>query len=264
VDACRIGKASRETSKNRRQLQGCRHAFSAWRDSDVMLNELTTAKNRPQTQEERALWGELGNRLAKERQRALKKINRNYKSLKVARTAARIKALVKKKAHGESVTDNLRRLLQHDWEKLNEAIDAFIGNAITAKLHNVRIKAKTLKYAIEVGQKLYPDDQLASASDWLTTIQDRVGAWHDELMLSQFALAAFAKAQASHEPIAIKIIRTIKKKEIATAESAREFIVSSRKTDEYRRLRRLLSASVYAMTKNGSEPEVENITGPLQ
>ncbi len=50
------------------------------------------------------------------------------------------------------------------------------------------------------------------------------------------------------------------------AESSRNYILSIRKMKDYQRLKRVLSASVYAMT-NGKGPrdlESESITGPIQ
>jgi CHAD domain-containing protein len=160
--------------------------------------------------------------------------------------------------------DNLRLLLQSGWKKWNGAIDDFVRNPATAELHAVRIKTKTLRYAIELSQQFYPDNHLESANEWLKDIQDRVGAWHDELMLSQNVLEAFSKSP--RDASAIKVLRELKEKEIAMAESARDFISSIRRTEKYQRLKRLLSASVYAMI-NGRDPAAtatDNITGPLQ
>jgi hypothetical protein len=83
-------------------------------------------------------------------------------------------------------------------------------------------------------------------------------------MLGQRALETFSGTP--RDPIAIKVIREIKEKEIAMAESARSFISSIRRTEQYQRLKRLLSASVYAMI-NGRGPAAvatDSITGPIQ
>src|SRR5260370_29820474 len=145
--------------------------------------------------------------------------------------------------------DDLRLLLRRGWEKWNGAIDDFIGDATAANLHALRIKAKTIRYATQLSQRFYPDNHLDTASEWLKDIQERIGAWHDEYMLGQRALETFSKARAARDPDAIKVIREIKEKEIALAESSLNFILSIPTTQDYQRLRRILSASVYAMTK---------------
>jgi len=130
----------------------------------------------------------------------------------------------------------------------------------------VRITAKTLRYAIGLSQRFYPDNELENASEWLKGIQDRVGAWHDEMTLSESARETFSNSRAPRDTRAIAFLRNIKKEEIAMAESARNFIFSIRTTSEYQRLRRVLSASVYAMT-NGDDSAVlatDSITGPIE
>lgn len=264
IDACGIHRPSRSTIQIRRRLQKFRHALSAWRDGDVTLAELRKARRTARSIGERRCWLQVIEKTEKQRTCALKKFFRKYKSLRVGAAGARAKAIVRKRVHSESMMDNLRLLLERGWKKWNDAIDDFAGNPAALELHQVRIKAKTLRYAIDLSQKFYPDNQLENASDWLKGIQDRVGAWHDELMLSQRALETFSGTP--RDPSAIKVIRDIKEKEIVRAESARNFIVGIRKTSEYQRLRRHLAASVYAMADRPDSGALANgkIAGPIQ
>jgi CHAD domain-containing protein len=264
VDACGIRRPTRTTKKIRRRLQKARRALGDWRDCDVMLKELKKAQQKTRVKEERLCWSQVAKRIAKRWQRIVKKFFRNCKSLKVRATGARAKALVKKKLKFKSIMDNFRLLLQSGWKNWNGAIDDFVRNSTAPELHAVRIKTKTLRYAIELSQRCYPDKHLESASEWLKNIQDRVGAWHNEFMLSQRVLETFSKSP--REASAIKILRELKEREIAMAESARNFISFIRKTGNYQRLKQLLSASVYAMI-NGLDPAAiatNSITGPIQ
>ncbi len=263
VDAIGIRRPSRKTDKVRRRLQKCRHALGAWRDDEVVLKELRKAQRKARARDQRHCWSQVAKRTVKRRRRTLKKFFRNYKSLQVGATGAKAKTLVKKKIQSESTMDNLRLLLERGWERWNGAINDFLDDSTVAKMHAVRIKAKTLRYSVGLSQRLYPDNHLESASEWLEEIQDRIGAWHDEFMLGQRALETFSRTP--RDPGAVKVIREIKEKEIAMAESARDLISSIGKTKQYQRLQKLLSATVYAMT-NGSDPErlaTESIRGPL-
>lgn len=264
VDACGIRRPSRRVIKIIRQLRRSRHALSEWRDSDVLLVELKKARRKARTKDERRCWAEIAERIVKQRRRALKKFCRKHKSLRVNATGDKAKALVKERVRSEPMMDNLRRLLERSWNKWTGAIDDFVGKAAAPELHEVRIKTKTLRYAIELSQKFYPDRELETASEWLKGIQDRVGAWHDELMLGRVALETFS--ETPRDPSAIKVIRDTKEKEIAMAESSRNYILSIRKMKDYQRLKRVLSASVYAMRdgKGSRDLENENIMGPIQ
>ena len=266
ADAHRIHRPSRKAEKIRQRLRRSRHALGEWRDCDVMLKEMKKAQRTARARDERRCWSQVADRVTKQRRRTVRKFVAKYKSLRVGATAAKVKALVKQKIRSDTMMDDLRLLLQRGWEKWNVAIDDFVGDITAAKLHAVRIKAKTLRYAVELSQRFYPDNHLDSASEWLKDIQDRIGAWHDEYMLGQYALETFSSGRASRDPAAIKVIREMKEKEIAMAESSRNFILSIRNTKDYQRLRRLLSASVYAMA-NGSGPRErtsESIEGPIQ
>jgi CHAD domain-containing protein len=264
VDACSIRRPSRRVTKTIERLRQSRHALSEWRDTDVLLVELKKARRKARTKAERKSWAEIAERIVKQRRRALKKFCRKHKSLKVKAIGNKAKALVEERVRSEPMMDNLRRLLERSWNKWSGAIDDFVKKAAATELHEVRIKTKTLRYAIELSQKFYPDRELETASEWLKGIQDRVGAWHDELMLGRVALETFS--ETPRDPSAIKVIRDTKEKEIALAESSRNYILSIRKMKDYQRLKRVLSASVYAMT-NGRGPrdlENESITGPIQ
>ena len=264
VDACGIRRPSRAVTKTLRRLRRSRHALSAWRDSDVLLAELRKARRKARTKGERQAWAEIAERIVKQRRLALKKFSRKHKSLKLKAIANKAKALVKDRVQSEPLMDNLRRLLERSWNNWTGAIDDFVGTPAAAELHEVRIKTKTLRYAIELSQKFYPDRELETASEWLKGIQDRVGAWHDELMLGRVALETFS--ETPRDPSAIKVIRDTKEKEIAMAESSRNYILSIRKMKDYQRLKRVLAASVYAMTdgKGPRDLESESITGPIQ
>jgi CHAD domain-containing protein len=267
VDTCAIRGPSSRTMKIRRRLQKCRHALSQWRDCDVILVELKKARRIAHTKDDRQCWSEVAARVAKRRRRTMKKFLRRYRSLKVKAIAAKAMALVRKNARADSLMDNLRLYLERCWTRWSGAIDDFIDKAAVPELHQVRVKTKTLRYAIELSNRFYPDRHLERAGRWLEDFQNRVGEWHDELMLGQSALKTFSGSGAPRDPGAINVIREAKEKEIELAESARNFILSIRKTSDYRLLRRALSASVYAMTTNGSDAGTivtDSITGPIQ
>jgi CHAD domain-containing protein len=172
--------------------------------------------------------------------------------------------LVKKKAQPDLITANLRRLLQKCWNRWNGTVDRYLVDDSAENLHDVRIKAKSLRYAIEFSQHFYPDRKLGHASEWLKEIQDQVGAWHDELMLGQQVLRSFSQSHPTHDPDALKLIRDIKEKELAMAGSAHAFLRPARKTEHYQRLERNLAALVYAMTDaNDAEAQPSNDRSPF-
>jgi hypothetical protein len=262
VDACGIRSNSRRVEKLRDRLRQIRHAGSDWRDSDVMIEEVSKARRKTSAKADRRCWARVAKRTAKQRRRAIRNFVRQCKSRVVKKTGAKIRALVKRNTRSEPLMDELRLLLQHAWEKWNASINDFVSQSTATRLHNVRIKTKTLKYAIDLNQRFFPDRDLEKANLWLTDIQDRVGAWHDEFMLGRFALKTFRRKRSARDPAAVKIIRRIKEREIILAESARRFISNIGDSRDYAQLHRVLAAEIFAM----SEPSAngtDSLAAPL-
>jgi len=172
-------------------------------------------------------------------------------------------SLVRSELSSKSISADVAGHLQRGWTTWNEAIEDFAAQDTSISLHRVRTKSKALRYAVELSLRLYPDRQLGRASNWLKKIQDQVGAWHDELMLGQRALETFAGSPRA--PAQLKAVRQIKEKEIAMAEEARELVLSIRRSPEYRRMHRRLSASVFAMADGHQFQRAGNktLTGPI-
>jgi CHAD domain-containing protein len=266
IDACAAERTSHRARKLRTRLKDYRHALSDWRDSDVMLVELKNSRRRAHTAAEKRCWSKLTEQTSTRRKKTIKRFLGKSGSLKIKAAGADAKKLVADRIQSESLIGNLRLLLRRCWENWNRSIEDFVRRPGAPELHAVRIKAKTLRYGINLQQRFYPDRRLEHAAEWLKDVQDKVGAWHDESTFAQRALEAFSKTKDPRNEQMVKLIRDIKEKELRMAESTSEFIASLRQRSEYRILHRLLSASVYAMA-NGRDPyagALETIEGPIQ
>jgi CHAD domain-containing protein len=245
VAACAADHASRKVKSAIGELRELRHPLSAWRDVDVVLEEVNKARKRARSGGERRCWKMVAENAAKRRRHAVKKFFRNRDALEVKVLGSMVKTL----SHDVSI-EGLRLLLNGSWEKWNATIDECGKSAAMDELHAVRIKAKTLRYAIELSQRFTPDHELENAAAFLKDIQNRVGIWHDQLMLAQLVLETFSESDGSPDVDAMKVIRDVKEKEISLAESARGFVMSLPKTKDYRHLKTVLSASLYAMPRS--------------
>jgi CHAD domain-containing protein len=247
--------------KLHRQLQGLRHAAGEWRDADVMLQELRRRRVRPASA--RRGWRTLASKIEKRRERTSRDFLHSQNPRQLKRVGSRAKSLFKKEFSAGSVSSDLAESIMDRWKKWNRAIDKFTANRTVANLHAVRTKTKSLRYALELSIELFPDPRLQRASNWLKEVQHRVGEWHDELMLGERALAAFAKTPRA--PGVREAIRQIKEREIALAEAAGNHVLSMRKSPEYRSLRRRLSSSLFAMSaRRGSAVATEKLAGPAE
>jgi len=263
VDACRIRRSTGRARKIRGDLQSWRHALSGWRDGDVLIKLVEQAQRKAHHVYEREVWPAIAESTAKQRGRAVKKFLENADLRKMRKLRMKIKALVKNRARVEPMGDNLGQLLQQAWRKLNLAIEQLEQVPEVTNLHAVRIKAKSLRYALQVRQRFYPDKKLENSSVLLKEIQDRVGEWLDELMLSQLVRATLLDSQAMSDPNAAKVTENIKEQELVMAESARHYLLTIQETEQYKRLRRVVSAAIYATSTNedAEAPTHQNVIG---
>ena len=163
------------------------------------------------------------------------------------------------------MADNVGQLLRQAWRKLNLAIEQFEHVPEVTNLHAVRIKAKSLRYALHLRQRFYPNKKVENSSLLLKEIQDRIGAWHDELMLSQHMRATLSDSHSISDPNAAKVTEDVKEQELVMAEYARRYLLTVQETEQYKRLRRVVSAAIYA-TSNDDDAEApthQNVTGPV-
>jgi CHAD domain-containing protein len=265
VDACRIRRSTHRAKKIRSDLQSWRHALSAWRDGDVMIKLVEQAQQKAHQPYDREAWPAIAERTATQRERALKTFLKNADLRKMRKLRTKIKALVKARAGVEPMADNLAQLLQQAWQKLNLAIDQFAHAPEADNLHAVRIKAKSLRYALHLRQRFYPNKKLENSSELLKEIQDRIGEWHDQLMLGQLVRATLSDSHSISDPKAAKVTEELKEQELKMAESARRYLLTMQETEQYKRLRRIVSAAIYA-TSNDDDAQTavhQNVIGAV-
>jgi CHAD domain-containing protein len=82
------------------------------------------------------------------------------------------------------IADN-RAILQHTADRIDQRLDEFLVLARQAlptthpeELHQLRIAAKRLRYLLELASEMGYDRSIA-ALNWLRSLQDRIGDWHD-------------------------------------------------------------------------------------
>jgi CHAD domain-containing protein len=265
VDACCINRTTHRAKRVRRGLRFWRHALSPWRDSDVMIKLVEQAQQKAHHVYEQETWAAVAERTAKQRSRASKRFLKGADFKQMSKLRSKTKALVKSQAKVQHMADNLGQLVQRGWHKLRDSIDEFKNVPEVPNLHAVRIKAKALRYALELRQKFYPDKELKDASVLLKDIQDQIGHWHDELMLTELVHSTLLESDSIADPKITKVIEGIKEREIKMAESARHYLLTLEDMEQYNHLRRLLSAAIYA-TSNDDDAKMaidQSVTGPI-
>ncbi len=98
---------------------------------------------------------------------------------------------------GRPVTELAAKVLHRRDKKLRKLADDH-GELSETELHSVRIKAKQMRYSIEVFQSLYPAKAVKRQLAALEAIQDALGSLNDAVVGREL-LAALLRAEARRD-----------------------------------------------------------------
>ena len=197
LDLLQIGEDKARVGKLKKRLRNLRRKLSEVRNYDVFLILLEQeAANRKSLQYPfEALQRELKDR----RKDRSAKIRKPIKSIQVDDFAKSLGLNLNhqdkdsKKADNDGQNLNLslahiaseQAILQHTAERIDQRLDEFLLLAKQAlptthpeELHQLRIAAKRLRYLLELASEMGYDGSVA-ALNWLRSLQDRIGDWHD-------------------------------------------------------------------------------------
>jgi CHAD domain-containing protein len=98
----------------------------------------------------------------------------------------------------------------------------------SAKEKKVRIKAKTLRYTIESVSHITDVPGADATTEWLKTVQDELGEWHDEIELTRRVTEVLSKVDYPADHAAVGLIRSLTDRAEASTGFASKLIMSLR------------------------------------
>ena len=185
-----------------RALRSARRALGGWRDCDVMIELLERKAHRLRDPEEKKACAMIRDLAQSKRDREIRRARRRLSSRKLFALAHRAHKFLHDLPHrdaadGQAPPDAAAVIAAsaaagyRDWRAaLARACDGFDPLAI----HGFRIATKRLRYRIELARDLGAHDA-AHALDFLRSMQDVLGAWHDQIELLQLTAQALADPQ---------------------------------------------------------------------
>jgi triphosphatase len=175
----------------RKTTKGVLRTLGAARDLDVQLIELAQYCE-PLADAERAAAEPLRQRLQSERERARARMMRGLDSEATRRWLETLRAADEERGEhgGEPALAVLPERVRRRFRKLRKAVGKLRNKSSMEEYHQVRRRAKQLRYAIECGAGLFgkPGDETLRA---LRRLQDRLGA-HQDAHMAQSRLALLA------------------------------------------------------------------------
>ena len=225
--------STRKARKLNRRLRTIRHALGGWRDDDVMRESIASMQRGSAGAIERKFWGMLKRQVAKDRRGTIRKFRKSAAALKVTGLKRKVRRFVHHHANSHSVLKDMRSELENRLEKWHESMKVFIEDPSPAALHAVRIKAKTLRYLIDLCEDLFPSNIETPFRDCLKEIQEKVGDWHDAMALRQ---RSSSRLSAVPKSSARSISHRIKTIELKKSVEARKLILDARRSSSAMRV----------------------------
>lgn len=143
------------------------------------------------------------------------------------------------------------RLAERKWMN---ALDTAMSHDTTAGYHDIRIKTKTMRYAVELVARFVEIAHADTFVEWLKSIQDELGEWHDDVEECRRITELLSNnADCQSDTVANNLIRSLKERTEAHTQVARGSMLSLRSAI-YKRTGRSL---FHSGKKNGTGPALE-------
>ncbi len=205
---------SRKLRSMRRTLRRARRALGEWRNCDVVLQCLARRERQTRSAEKRRAWALVIDDVRDSRKREIRRARKRLVRLGLFDLGEEIEGLVKTPAASSHEVNSLPpseivAAARTQWQiALSHALD----NRMIEHIHAFRIQTKRLRYRIELLRDLGADDTGAPL-EWLRSLQDLLGGWHDRLELGRRISEALARAQTlERQPrLAIALLKELEK-----------------------------------------------------
>ena len=200
------GSRSHRLRSLRRTLRRSRRALGAWRNCDVVLQRLARKQRQTRSPEKRRALALVIDSVRKSRQHEVRRARKKLVRLDLFDLAEQVEALLKapgaSRDGANASPPDIISVAHADWQA---ALSRALEDRRVENIHSFRIQTKRLRYRIELMRDLGAQDT-AAALEWLRSLQDTLGGWHDRLELGRCIAEALATPERLHDQPRMSII----------------------------------------------------------
>ncbi len=216
----------REAQKLRSRIKRLRHAIGEERDLAVMLHSAEQCSQRAASTSRRKLWEQIARDMRVEFDSSAKQAHRRLRQTNARRLKRHVQRIVLKSL-GQVRVEQFVAAFDKAKQKLSSSIRAALDSNNSSCYHDVRIKTKSLRYTLELLSKLYSREDNTHTFEFLKSIQDELGAWHDDAELCRRATIILSKdADFQADPMATGLLDSLREQTRSANEHARLVILS--------------------------------------
>jgi CHAD domain-containing protein len=225
-----------------RAIRQARRGLSGWRDCDVVMALLDKRLRRLRDPDEQQAWRVVRDYLARRREKEIRRARRRLAKRKLFILAQRTKDLMNGRelnsatnvdvasVASSAVVAGFIKTAASNWlAALTAAADS--GNP--ANVHHFRIKTKKLRYCKELAQDL-GYEEVPVPLNWLKSLQDRLGRWHDRVQLARIAMEALSKADlllTAPRPVSL-LLKRLARELLSEATKVKSLLAAVKDDDE--------------------------------
>lgn len=219
-------KSGRKARKLRSRLKRLRHAIGEERDLEITLGRARQRSRRAASSNRRRLWKQIENDTHDELDRSIRRARQKLERIQPHDLRRRIERVVQKSlkpVDAQPLCDGVARAR----DKLSSCLGAALTSDDSSHYHDVRIKAKSLRYILELLSELSVSEPNSHIVELLKSVQDELGDWHDETELCRRATAILSKTPDSQaDEIATSLLDSLRNQMRDANHHAREIISS--------------------------------------
>jgi CHAD domain-containing protein len=228
VELAAFSRPNKPGAKLRKRLKRLRHTLGRRRDVDVILGKLKERVSNTASAQRRRVLRSVIQQISSEARQITKEMYRETEKTGIKN----IKHLAYNAADGEHLKDlsvgGADRAIRQAEQKWFAAIVRAKARRDPTIYHDVRIKAKSLRYTIESVSHITDVPGADATTEWLKTVQDELGEWHDEVELTRRVTEVLSRADYPADHAAVGLIRSLTDRAEASTGFASKLIMSLR------------------------------------
>jgi CHAD domain-containing protein len=221
-----------ETRTMIRALRRARRALAGWRDCDVLIDLLERKVRRVRNPEEKKAYGMIRDLALSKRDGGIRRARRKLANRKLFTLGLRAEKFLEELAHteGHDATAVMVSAAAQGHAEWRLALSRACQSFDPVEVHAFRIRTKQLRYRIELARDLGERDA-EPALDYLKSLQDVLGAWHDHVELLRLTAEALADPELllKHARLVALLLRKSDREQSVQSERVRRLLTNATK-----------------------------------
>jgi CHAD domain-containing protein len=219
-----------ETRAMVRSLRRARRVLGGWRDCDVLIDLLERKARRVRNPEEKKAYAMIRDLALSKRDRGIRRARRKLANRKLFTLGHRAEKFLEELAHGEGhdAAEVMASSAAQGYAEWRRALSRACESFDPLEVHAFRIRTKQLRYRIELVRDLGESDA-EPALDFLKSLQDVLGAWHDQVELLRLTAEALADSELllKHARLVALLLRKSDREQGVQSERVRRLLAKT-------------------------------------